>query len=420
MAKEIVTIIIDEYGSDEFLRRVSDPFWFQALGCVLGYDWHSSGVTTVVTGILKQAISSQRHGIAVCGGKGRASRKAPMEIGTVGEEFGFSDDNVEALRRASRMSAKVDNTAVQAGYQLYQHYKNVDNTPFLNYLAHLEQTHTRKAQQRHTDYILTRLNKNTNLNNPAEVEQYIASLNNTNAYKASLTQVYKQYCNYQQITYKPKKYDRTNKPIHIPTEERINMIIAESGKTLATKLTLSKETGLRPVEVHTLKTKDIDLQQHLVYPTTAKHGAPRILRISEQLTQLLLAHIIRNKLNQNDQLFKGTEEHYGTAFQRTRNRLANKINDPTLRTIRLYDLRHYFATMLYHKTHDILLVKQQLGHKYIEYTLIYIDLEATLFNVTDEYTSKISHNEAEAILYSDTGFTYITDIGTNKLWRKRK
>jgi uncharacterized protein len=121
MAKEIVTIIVDEYGSDEFLRRVSDPFWFQALGCVLGYDWHSSGVTTVVTGILKQAISSQQHGIAVCGGKGRASRKAPMEIGTVGEEFGFSDDNVEALRRASRMSAKVDNTAVQAGYQLYHH-----------------------------------------------------------------------------------------------------------------------------------------------------------------------------------------------------------------------------------------------------------------------------------------------------------
>ena len=121
MAKEIVAIIVDEYGVDEFLKRVSDPFWFQALGCVLGYDWHSSGVTTVVTGILKQAVSSQQHGLAVCGGKGRASRKAPVEIGAVGEEFGFSDGNVEALRRASRMSAKVDNVAVQAGYQLYHH-----------------------------------------------------------------------------------------------------------------------------------------------------------------------------------------------------------------------------------------------------------------------------------------------------------
>jgi len=121
MAKEIVTIIVNEYGSDEFLKRVSDPFWFQALGCVLGYDWHSSGVTTVVTGILKQAISPEHHGIAVCGGKGRASRKTPMEIDEIGEEFGFSDDSIEALRHASKMSAKVDNTAVQAGYQLYHH-----------------------------------------------------------------------------------------------------------------------------------------------------------------------------------------------------------------------------------------------------------------------------------------------------------
>jgi hypothetical protein len=121
MAREIVSIIVDEYGSDEFLKRVSDPFWFQALGCVLGYDWHSSGVTTVLTGVLKEAVSPQQHGIAVCGGKGRASRKTPTEIGEVGEEFGFSTANIEALRRASRMSAKVDNTAVQAGYQLYHH-----------------------------------------------------------------------------------------------------------------------------------------------------------------------------------------------------------------------------------------------------------------------------------------------------------
>lgn len=121
LAKEMVTIIVDEYGSGEFLRRVSDPFWFQALGCVLGYDWHSSGVTTVVTGILKQAVSPEQHSIAVCGGKGKASRKTPTEIGEIGEEFGLSSDNIEAMRYASRMSAKVDNSAVQAGYQLYHH-----------------------------------------------------------------------------------------------------------------------------------------------------------------------------------------------------------------------------------------------------------------------------------------------------------
>jgi hypothetical protein len=121
IAKEMATIIVDEYGTDEFLKRVSDPFWFQAFGCVLGYDWHSSGVTTVVTGVLKQVLSPEEHGIGVCGGKGRFSRQAPSEIENLGEKFGFSSDNIEALRYASRMSAKVDNTAVQAGYQLYHH-----------------------------------------------------------------------------------------------------------------------------------------------------------------------------------------------------------------------------------------------------------------------------------------------------------
>jgi len=121
LAREIVTVIVDEYGQEEFLRRISDPFWFQALGCVLGYDWHSSGVTTVLTGVLKSATSPSEQGLVVCGGKGRASRQAPTEISHVGEEFGFTTDRIERLRYASRMSAKVDNTAIQAGYPLYHH-----------------------------------------------------------------------------------------------------------------------------------------------------------------------------------------------------------------------------------------------------------------------------------------------------------
>jgi len=77
LAHEMTTVIIDEYGRDEFLRRISDTYWFQALGCVLGYDWDSSGVTTVLTGVLKNAVKPEEHGIAVCGGKGKTSRKAP-------------------------------------------------------------------------------------------------------------------------------------------------------------------------------------------------------------------------------------------------------------------------------------------------------------------------------------------------------
>ncbi len=121
LAHEMTTVIIDEYGRDEFLRRISDTYWFQALGCVLGYDWHSSGVTTVLTGVLKSAVKPEEHGIAVCGGKGKTSRKTPEEIGFAGERFGLSTGRIEELQYASRMSAKVDSTAIQAGYQLYHH-----------------------------------------------------------------------------------------------------------------------------------------------------------------------------------------------------------------------------------------------------------------------------------------------------------
>ncbi|MBN1784989.1 MAG: DUF763 domain-containing protein [Candidatus Bathyarchaeota archaeon] len=129
LANEMVTIMIDEYGVDMFLRRVSDPFWFQALGCVLGYDWHSSGVTTVLTGILKTAINKRELGVTVCGGKGKTSRKTPEEIEFLGEKYSFSEDKLDRLLYASRMSAKVDSTAIQAGYPLYPTHLTVNNTP---------------------------------------------------------------------------------------------------------------------------------------------------------------------------------------------------------------------------------------------------------------------------------------------------
>jgi hypothetical protein len=121
LAKEIANIMIDEHGTTKFIQRLSDPYWFQAFGCVLAYDWHSSGVTTVVTGILKNALSPEEHGIAVCGGKGKTSRKTPSDIAAAGEKFGFSEETIKTLTYTSKMTAKVDNTAIQAGYQLYHH-----------------------------------------------------------------------------------------------------------------------------------------------------------------------------------------------------------------------------------------------------------------------------------------------------------
>lgn len=112
--------IVMEYGRGELLRRLSDPFWFQSLGAVLGMDWHSSGITTSVMNALKKAINqrSAELGVYVCGGRGKSSRKTPEELLAVGEKTGL--DGAE-LARNSRLSAKVDNTAVQDGFQLYLH-----------------------------------------------------------------------------------------------------------------------------------------------------------------------------------------------------------------------------------------------------------------------------------------------------------
>jgi len=121
LSKGIVEVIIYEYGRDEFLRRISDPFWFQALSCVLGYDWHSSGTTTVTCGALKEAIDPEKFGLAIAGGKGKASRKTLSEVEKIGELYNLSTSSIDELQYSSRMAAKVDNTMIQDHYQLYHH-----------------------------------------------------------------------------------------------------------------------------------------------------------------------------------------------------------------------------------------------------------------------------------------------------------
>ena len=113
--------MIDEYGREGLLNRLSDPWFFQSLSCVLGYDWHSSGTTTVTCGALKEAIDPEETGLAIAGGKGKTSMKAPTEIRERGEAFGLSEESIENLVYSSRMAAKVDNSLVQDGYQLYHH-----------------------------------------------------------------------------------------------------------------------------------------------------------------------------------------------------------------------------------------------------------------------------------------------------------
>jgi uncharacterized protein len=112
--------IVHRYGRDELLRRLAHPFWFQSFGAVMGMDWHSSGITTSVIGALKRGLAplDKELGIHVCGGRGKHSRKTPHELVSIGERVGFDGS---ALAKTSRLVAKVDNAAVQDGFELYLH-----------------------------------------------------------------------------------------------------------------------------------------------------------------------------------------------------------------------------------------------------------------------------------------------------------
>src|SRR5688500_6083599 len=116
----IIESVALEYGKSEVLNRLSDPMWFQALGCVLGMDWHSSGITTSVMGALKRAVNplSKELGIYICGGRGKHSLQTRAELLKIAGQTGLDGD---ALVRSSRLAAKIDNTTIQDGFQLYLH-----------------------------------------------------------------------------------------------------------------------------------------------------------------------------------------------------------------------------------------------------------------------------------------------------------
>jgi len=123
LSRGVIYEIINEYGPDEFIKRISDPVWFQSLGTVAAFDWNSSGLTTILTAALKEAIRGQEKslGIFICGGKGKTSRKTPDEIKQWGNILALPDENVNNLVYNSKMAAKVDSGLIQDGFQIYHH-----------------------------------------------------------------------------------------------------------------------------------------------------------------------------------------------------------------------------------------------------------------------------------------------------------
>jgi len=123
LGRRMVHAIIAEEGPDEFIKRIADPVWFQSLGTVLAFDWNASGLTTILTAALKEAIRNEERdlGIFICGGKGKTSRKTPDEIMNWGEKLNMPFSTAKSLVYNDKMAAKVDSSLIQDSYQIYHH-----------------------------------------------------------------------------------------------------------------------------------------------------------------------------------------------------------------------------------------------------------------------------------------------------------
>ena len=148
--------------------------------------------------------------------------------------------------------------------------------------------------KRNVEKFLQLINRKADLDNPKQVLLFISRHQVSNNTKEALSYAYRKYCKYYKIQAKIPFYPPDPKPVHVPTKEKLKTIIGNASKTMVTKLTLSMETGIRPIELHTLKVKDVDTEQKLIYPTTAKHGASRTLKIPTNLATMLQEHIAKN------------------------------------------------------------------------------------------------------------------------------
>jgi integrase len=216
------------------------------------------------------------------------------------------------------------------------------------------------------------------------------------------------------LEWEPPKYKRVRKLPFIPQEREIDNLISGCNRRTATFVKLLKETGIRSGEAWILEWIDVYCTNRSVSITPEKGSNPRILPISTELVAML-----KSLPKKSDKLFHGSLRHFRRGFRKQRKRISAKLQNPRINAISFHTLRHWKATMEYHKTKDILHVKQVLGHKSINSTLMYTQL----VNFREEdYHVKVASNVTKACELVKAGFQYVTGEYTDggKIFKKPK
>jgi len=261
--------------------------------------------------------------------------------------------------------------------------------------------------------------RGANIFDPESVKTIIANQAWSLGRKANAVDAYTTFLKMIGGQWQPPRYEGIHKIPYIPKETEIDQIISGCSNRMATFLQLLKETGARCGEAWPLKWTDIDLETDTVRITPEKGSNPRIARLSKKLIGMLNAL----PKNYKERIFSNPGQpvdNYRDNYCEQRKRIAHKLQNPRLQRITFHTLRHWKATMEYHRTKDILYVKQLLGHKRIENTLKYVQLAEELFKNEVEYVSKVAKTEGEACVLVEAGFDFVCDINGNKLFRKKK
>jgi len=286
-------------------------------------------------------------------------------------------------------------------------------------------THTQKTIAKQ----LVILAKKANLDDPDEVNLVIAryKITNpstkketnqpaTNTYKSLLANAYSKYVEYCKITnWEQPHYTAEPKGIQPPTEDRIKLLIASAKIPLSLKISVSKETGLRPKEVTGetgLKVKDIHRDTKTIVARSLKGCNPRPpMPISDELLTALTTYIASRKLNPDDLIFEGSSDTYSGHFIRFKNTIAKRLNDSTIKQIRLYDIRHWYITKQLKRTQNAEIVRINVGHKRLNTTQKYLHLLGNL-NSGEWIVEQTNDKErAKQLLTEDFNYVMTTPDG---------
>ena len=260
--------------------------------------------------------------------------------------------------------------------------------------------------------------RKANLLDPESVKRYLGAVQQSEGRKEAVVIRVARLYRQKGITWTQPRYHRVDRLPWIPTEQEVNLLIGGMGKKTATFLQLLKETGVRPGEAWALTWKDIDPEKRTVTVTPEKNSNPRCLKLTEQALSMI------DRLKKGPYIFHETKSdpiigllYFRRGYERRRKHLAERLQNPRLQLISFKTLRHYKATMEYHKTKDILHVMQLLGHKNIRNTLVYTHLVNW---ESDGFVSKVAIDQKEITELIENGFEFVLQKDGLAYFRKRK